>query len=108
MKKHKSEIIKSARKTVRKNIEAGIIAHLKEITAKIGPVSKKLAKVIDKGSQKLAKQIAKEIVLLKPTTVETTPAPVTPAVKPAVAVKKPVAQKAPVAKPAASKAKTVK
>jgi len=103
MKKHKSEIIKTARKTVRKNIEAGIIAHLKEITAKIGPVSKKLTEVIDKGSQRLAKKIAKEIVLLKPTSVEPTPAPVTPAVKPATAVKK-----APVAKPAVSKSKTVK
>jgi glycine cleavage system aminomethyltransferase T len=103
MKKHKSEVIKSARKTVRKNIEAGIIAHLKDITAKIGPVSKKLAKVIDKGSQKLAKQIAKEIVLLKPTTVEAAPAPITPAARPVVTTKK-----APVAKPAVSKIKAVK
>jgi cytoskeletal protein RodZ len=102
MEKSKSAIIKSAKKIARKNIELSLIAHLKEITVKTGPVSKKLIKEIEKGAKKLAKSIAKELVLAKPLTPETV-IKTAAAATPAPAEKKPEVKKAPAAKPAASK-----
>ncbi|WP_121200091.1 hypothetical protein [Mucilaginibacter gracilis] len=59
----RKSLIKSARKTAKKNILVSLIAELKKVSANIGAGSQKLEKVIEKGSGKLAKKVAKEIML---------------------------------------------
>lgn len=57
--------LKSARKEAKGKIKADLIQGLKEITGKMGQESKKLSREIEKGSEKLAKRIVKEIKIDK-------------------------------------------
>lgn len=66
MKKNKlKSLIKSTKKTAKKDIQLALVADLKEVTGKFGAESKKLAKEIEKGAKQLAKKIAKEIKIDK-------------------------------------------
>lgn len=71
MKKNKlKKLVKSARKTIKKNIKLSLVAELQSLTGKLNQDSKKLAKEIEKGSKELAKKISKGIKIDKSTLVE--------------------------------------
>lgn len=81
MKKSKlKSLVKSARKTAKKDIRLSLITELKEIAGKFGPNSKKINKEIQKSSKELAKKLSKDIKIDKLSIVE--------AVKDAKAAKK--------------------
>jgi len=56
-------LVKAAKKEAKKNIHNSLIAELEKVVGSISPLSGKLKKVIAKGSEKLAKKLAKEIHL---------------------------------------------
>ena len=71
MKKNKlKKLVKSVRKTIKKNIKLSLVAELQSLTGKLNQDSKKLAKEIEKGSKQLAKKISKGIKIDKSTLVE--------------------------------------
>ena len=87
MKKEKRSQVKLAKKAIKDDIKAGLIAELKKLTAIVGHASKKLDKKIEKGAEQLAKKVAKEIKIDKlavSATTDTKTSKVT-------AIKKPVA-----------------
>ncbi|MBC7914080.1 MAG: hypothetical protein H7Y07_08155 [Pyrinomonadaceae bacterium] len=66
MKKDKLKLlIKSARKTARKDIKLSLISELKEVADKLGQDSKKFNKEIEKGSKQLAKKLSKQLKINK-------------------------------------------
>lgn len=72
MKKSKlKSLVKSARKTAKKDIRLSLVAGLKEIAGKYGNGSKKLEKDIKKGSKLLAKVLSKDIKIDKSALQET-------------------------------------
>lgn len=73
MKKKKlRSLIKSARKTVKNDIQENLINGLKAITLQLGQDSKKLTKDIEKGARQLAKKLAKDIKIDKAAIIEVT------------------------------------
>jgi len=71
MKKSKlKSLVKSARKTAKKDIRLSLVAGLKEIASKFGEGSKKLNKDIEKGSKQLAKKLSKDIKIDKSAIIE--------------------------------------
>lgn len=61
MKNNKRELIRTAKKEAKKTVRNSLVAELKKVSATFGTISGKLEKVIEKGSGKLAKKIAKKI-----------------------------------------------
>lgn len=73
MKKKKlKSLVKSARNTVRKDIQLNLVTELKKITDSLGQDSKKLNKEIEKGSKQLAKKLSKDIKISKSAILEAT------------------------------------
>ncbi|HEY0177030.1 MAG TPA: hypothetical protein VGC08_11675 [Pedobacter sp.] len=71
MKKSKlRSLVKSARKTAKKDIKLNLISELKEIAGKFGQGSKKLERDIEKGSKQLAKKLSKDIKIDKSAIIE--------------------------------------
>ena len=66
MKKEKVKAIaKMAKKQIRKSFRLSLIGQLKELTNKFGQGSTKMSRLIDKGSDQLAKKLVKKIKIDK-------------------------------------------
>jgi hypothetical protein len=64
-------LVKSAQKTVRKNIQSSLVKELTILTGMLGQDSKKLIKEIEKGSKQLAKKLSNKIKIDNSALVET-------------------------------------
>ena len=66
MKKEKVKAIaKMAKKQIRKSFRLSLVSQLKELTNKFGQGSTKMSRLIDKGSDQLAKKLVKKIKIDK-------------------------------------------